>query len=259
MEIGFSENEAKAYMALLLENPSTAYDIAKRSAVPTSKIYEVLAKLSEKGAVFEIDDKEKCRYVPLPPDELITNHKNRLEGTLAELREGLNELKSNADLSFMRTIRDYGYLLDKARQIIEDARETVLLSVWPRELDLLKPALKQSIARGVKIAIVHFGQTKIQLGQIFAHPIEDTIFAEKGGQGLVVVTDSKEVLFAKVTNTGTAEGVHSISKGFVAMAEDYIKHDIYIMKIVNRFNKSLISKFGTNYHKLRDVFKDEEL
>jgi sugar-specific transcriptional regulator TrmB len=259
MDIGFSEYEAKAYIALIIENPSTAYEIAKRAPVPTSKIYEVLAKLSERGAVFEIDDKEKRRYMPLSPDELIATHRSKMEGTLDELRDGLNSVNSNADLSFLRTIRDYGYLIDKAKRIIDEAAETLLVSIWPREMELLRPALESADNRGVKIAIVHFGQSQTLVGQTFCHPIEDMILAEKGGQGLVVVADLKEVLFARVTSSGAAEGMHSISKGFVAMAEDFIRHDIYVMKIVERFDNLLLKKFGKNYHKLRDVFKDEEL
>lgn len=259
MDIGFSEYEAKAFIALIIENPSTAYEIAKRAAVPTSKIYEVLAKLSERGAVFEIDDKEKRRYMPLSPDELIATHRSKMEGTLDDLREELNSVNSNTNLSFLRTIRDYGYLIDKARRIIDEAADTLFVSIWPREMELLRPALESANNRGVKIAVVHFGPSKIQIGQTFCHPLEDTILAEKGGQGLVVVSDSKEVLFAKVTSTGAAEGVHSISSGFVAMAEDFIRHDIYVMKIVRRFDNLLLKKFGKNYYKLRDVFKDEEL
>jgi len=35
-ELGFSEYESKAYLALLHSNPSTAYEIAKESGIPTS-------------------------------------------------------------------------------------------------------------------------------------------------------------------------------------------------------------------------------
>ena len=259
MDVGFSEYEAKAYIALVTENPSTAYEIAKRAALPTSKIYEVLAKLSERGAVFEIDDQEKRRYMPQSPDELIANHRSRMEGTLDQLKEGLNGLNSNSELSFHRTIRDYGYLIDKARRVIDGAQAELLVSIWPREMELLRSALETADNRGVKIAVVHFGPSQSQVGQTFCHPIEDTILSEKGGQGLVVAADSLEVLLAKVSPSGLAEGLHSVNKGFVAMAEDFIRHDIYIMKIVGRFDNLLLKKFGKKYHKLRDIFKDEEL
>ena len=49
--IGLSEYEARAYVALIEKNPVTAYELAKTSGIPTSKIYEVISRLSEKELV----------------------------------------------------------------------------------------------------------------------------------------------------------------------------------------------------------------
>lgn len=258
MEVGFTENEAKVYVALLTENPLTAYEAAKRAAVPTSKVYEVITRLLERGAVFEISEKEKRRYIPLPPDELIATHRTQVDATLDELREGLNSIALSKDLSFIRTIHDYGLLINKARRIIESAATTLLVSTWPKEMEQLRPSLVAAEKRNVQIAIVHFGQTVEPIGKTYEHPIENTIFEEKGGQGLIVAADSKEVLFAKTSKDNTTGGIHSMSEGFIAMAEDFIHHDIYILKILRRFDKSLLQVYGKNYWKLRDIFKDEE-
>ncbi|MBW2364395.1 MAG: hypothetical protein JRF25_04815 [Deltaproteobacteria bacterium] len=98
----------------------------------------------------------------------------------------------------------------------------------------------------------------MRAGQIFKHPIEDTIYNEKGGRGFVIIADSKEALMATVFEENRVEGAWSVNKGFVTLAEDYVKHDIYIMKIVRRFDRQLIERFGENYVKLRDIFNDEE-
>ena len=54
------------------------------------------------------------------------------------------------------------------------------------------------------------------------------------------------------------DGAWSKNRGFVTLAEDYIKHDIYIMKIVRRYDEALISTFGKGYTMLRDIFSDKE-
>ena len=46
---------------------------------------------------------------------------------------------------------------------------------------------------------------------------------------------------------------------FVAAAEDYLKHDIYVQKIVGRFNALLVRTYGRNYARWRDVFSDRAL
>jgi hypothetical protein len=110
----------------------------------------------------------------------------------------------------------------------------------------------------VRIAVVHFGPHKSALRQIFSHPIEDTLFQEKGGRVLALVADSNEVLIGTIFSDNRVEGAWSSNRGFVTVAEDYIKHDIYIMKIVRRFDRPLVKKFGGKYAKLRDIFRDEE-
>jgi HTH-type transcriptional regulator, sugar sensing transcriptional regulator len=142
--------------------------------------------------------------------------------------------------------------------MIGSAKKSLLLSCWPEEMEKFKMHLKKSEKEKVRISIIHFGPTALNTGIIFKHPIEDTIYSEKGGRGLVIVRDSIEVLVGTINPDNHVEGAVSMNNGFVTIAEDYIKHDIYIMKVVNRFNDLLIKTFGDNYNKLRDVFNDKE-
>ena len=61
---------------------------------------------------------------------------------------------------------------------------------------------------------------------IYQHPIEDTIYNEKGGRGLVLVAVTKEALMGTIFPDYRVEGAWSVNQGFVTLAEDYIKHDI---------------------------------
>jgi sugar-specific transcriptional regulator TrmB len=141
--------------------------------------------------------------------------------------------------------------------MIDSAAVSVLISTWKEELALLEHKIRDALQRKVGVAVVHFGFPELKLAQMYRHPIEDTIYREKGGRGIVVVTDSKEVLMGTVSKDNKVEGAWSMNRGFVMMAEDYIKHDVYIMKIVGRFSGLLRKKFGSRYEKLRDIFKDE--
>ncbi|MFO0753225.1 MAG: helix-turn-helix domain-containing protein [Thermodesulfovibrionales bacterium] len=258
MEIGFSEYEARTYVALLGNNPATAYELARTSGVPSSKIYQVLAKLLERGVASALGEEGTKRYVPLEPGEFIEGHRSRTEATLKSLKQELTSVGKEAGMSYIWNIGDYGYLMDKAARMIRDARETILLSVWPEEAAALASLLKEAERRKVRIAAVHFGAPALDAGQVFPHPIEDTLYAEKGGRGLVLVVDAKEVLMGTLFEDDRVEGAWSMNRGFVALAEDYMKHDIYIMKIVQRFDGDLIRRFGARYAKLRDIFRNEE-
>ncbi len=50
---GFTEYEAKVYLALLDDNPATGYQISKTSNIPRSMVYETLSRLAVLEAVEE--------------------------------------------------------------------------------------------------------------------------------------------------------------------------------------------------------------
>ena len=257
-EIGFSEYEAKAYVALLTNNPATAYEIARLSGIPTSKIYGVISRLYNKGVVMLAGIEKKKRYIPIDPSEFIESTRKKIGTTLDDLQDDLSNIRKGADISYIWDVRDYEYLLEKAIRIVESAEESLLISGWDEELAVLEEHLALRKKNNVKIAIVHFGEITINVGMVFQHPIEDTVYNEKGGRGLVIIADTKEALMGTIFPGYKVEGAWSVNQGFVTLAEDYVKHDIYIMKIVKRFDEQLIERFGEKYHKLRDVYNDEE-
>ncbi|MDZ7685959.1 MAG: hypothetical protein U5O39_13890 [Gammaproteobacteria bacterium] len=40
----------------------------------------------------------------------------------------------------------------------------------------------------------------------------------------------------------------------MTVAEDYVKHDVYITKVTRFLNDEMKARFGAEYEKLRDVF-----
>ena len=50
-QLGFSSYEAKAYIGLLEHQPVGAYELAKRTQIPTSKIYETINKLLNRDVI----------------------------------------------------------------------------------------------------------------------------------------------------------------------------------------------------------------
>jgi sugar-specific transcriptional regulator TrmB len=258
MRLGLSEYEGRVYLSLVRKYPATAYEIAKESAVPTSKVYEVLKRLIDKEIISLIDEGKTVKYVAMNPDEFLGRHKTMTENLVEKLKTSLFDIRGRQGFSHIWNITEYDYFIHKVRKAVEGSRRSVLLSIWNEELMQIEDVLRDALRRDVRIATVHFGQPKIKIGQMYPHPIEDTIYQEKGGRGLVVVIDSREVLTGTISGKRRVEGAWSMNRGFVTLAEDYIKHDIYIMKIVRRFDRTLKTRFGNSYRKLRDIFSDEE-
>ncbi|MBU4002810.1 MAG: hypothetical protein KKB94_10880 [Proteobacteria bacterium] len=256
--LGFTEYEARAYVALIKIQPATAYEISRESGIPSSKIYEIIARLVEKNIFLAVIEQDKNKYVPVPPDEFVDRRKSYFDDTLKALKASLPGLRKNEGVSFIWNVYEYEYLMDKARRMIQGVEQEVMVSLWPEEFEGLIFVLQKAESTGVKIAVVHFGIPEKKIGQIFQHPIEDTLYEEKGGRGFTLVCDGKTALVATISTDLHVEGAWSHNMGFVTLAEDYIKHDIYITKIVKRFDPHLKKKFGKNYKHLRDIYEDRE-
>src|SRR5215208_8334913 len=80
-ELGFSEYEARAYLALLQRNPLNGYELAKVSGLPRANIYAVLQKLEERGAAVRLDLPNGTRYAPIAPAELTRRLAARFQDT----------------------------------------------------------------------------------------------------------------------------------------------------------------------------------
>jgi HTH-type transcriptional regulator, sugar sensing transcriptional regulator len=258
--LGFTEYEAKAYTALLRANtPLTAYEIAKASGIPTSKIYEVTGKLAERNVFYPLETSGTKKYEASDPSEMLAEHRLKTEASLSRISKGLASLRHDTNRNTIFNLSEYDVLIDKAIRMITGAKKEILLSVWNEEFRIFIPHLKNAKKRKVKIAVVHFGETEETTGHIFMHPIADTLYSEKGGRGLAIVCDGQEALIGTIHDNETVDGGISANTGFVTITEDYIKHDVYIMKIVNRFNSELVNRFGENYALLRDIFTDKEV
>ena len=118
----------------------------------------------------------------------------------------------------------------------------------------MERALRSALERGVRVALVHFGPPRVEIGATYHHPVEKTLYREKGGRGLTLVVDSDAVLIANFREDGQVDAAWSKNQGFVTVAEDYVKHDVYITKVTRFLDDAMIERFGPEYEKLRDVF-----
>lgn len=82
-EIGLTEYESTAYLFLLTSGPATAGQISRSTALPYSKIYNILTSLEEKGWI-EVESGRPKRYFPKPPSEALEATRLQVESLLAQ-------------------------------------------------------------------------------------------------------------------------------------------------------------------------------
>ena len=257
-QLGFSNYEARAYTALLQDNPLTAYEIAKNSGIPTSKVYEVIRKLEDKNTIQSIRAERSRLYIPVSLDEFVENYKLNIEDSLNSIRNSLKGVKVGIDTNYTWHMKNYDDIILRAKRMLGTARETALLMIWPDEVLQLMEDLTQAHERDIRLAVIHYGPTNMNTGQVYRHAVKDSVYAARGFRGLTLITDSKEALIGKISETN-ADAIWSMNDAFVIMAEDYLRHDIYLIKIMKRFNPVLKEAFGQRYEHMVDVFENDKL
>ena len=158
---GMSGYEAKAYIALVAAGePLNGYEVAKRSGVPRSTVYETLGKLTASGATYEVRTPEdSVSYLALPPKSLLDRLERHYESTLGALRKSLPEIVAPARLHLIHNLTGPEALLERAGDIIASAQHDLFLSLWPEELGPLDALVRQAQDRGVAISVMSFGET----------------------------------------------------------------------------------------------------
>jgi len=232
MKIGFSEYEAKAYMALLRESPITGYQLSKISGVPRSMIYEVLGKLTVRGAAMTLRRGDSTQYAPVPAEEFLDQLIEEQERLIASLKDDLAHLTSAPNLEYVWNIEGRENILAKAEEMIDQAKVCIYLALLPATFPDLRSALQEAIERKVRVVIYTTGEIGLPGGQIVIAPMSEEALSQAGGLGLILVIDGEEVLIGEWLTANRARASWTSSPLLVFIAEHHLRTDLYLPRIL---------------------------
>jgi len=255
IHIGFTEYEAKAYLALLQQSPLTGYAVARISGVPRSKIYEVLGAMVERGDVL-VSYGEPVQYAPKPPQELIASRRRTIEQQLAAAEKGLEDfLGKNTPTDLIWDIRGRDEILARLREVIGRAKRQILLQIWEEDAPEIREALLLAAQRGVVITVVAYGNPDFPFARIYAHePGEEEITDEYGGRWIILSIDGQEIVAGIVSLGKESRAAWSSHVGIVMPITEQIKHDLYIAEMLRNHREVLETNFGAALRNLRQQF-----
>jgi sugar-specific transcriptional regulator TrmB len=232
VKIGFSEYEAKAYVALLRESPVTGYQLSKLSGVPRSMIYEVMGKLIARGAAMTLRTGGATKYAPVPAAEFLDQlHREHKELT-DSLKDDLAALTLAPDLEYVWHIEGHDNIMAKAMEMIVQAKSGIYLALLPATFPTLKSSLEGAIARGVRVVIYTASALELPGGQVVVAPLSEEALTQVGGLGLILVIDGEEVLVAEWLTATQARASWTSSPLLVFIAEHHLRTDPYLPHIL---------------------------
>lgn len=259
-ELGFTDYEARIYVALLTASPATAYEIGKNHALPRPNVYSALEGLERKGAVQRVSS-DPVRYVPLSPKDLLERIASSVTSRCATLRERLDSLKPAQRTEYVWNLSGTGEAHAKIEELIAESEQHIWIKSHHGNLEPHVASLKAASARGVSILLVLFGSrdqidgwTQIPSAVVYAHEADGTVVGL--AQHLVTLTVDFKV--ALITNLKERTGAHTRSTPVVNLVETMIRHEIYLAEIFAALGKELEQRFGPALLSLRKIYLPEE-
>ncbi len=246
-----SKYEAKVYLCLLRTGRSYGNEVSKLSGVPGPKVYETLSKLVEKGLAYPIES-SPIMYQPLPLEEFIESKQKEITGVTTFLRINRENIETVETQQLFWQLNGKEALLQKAKDLIRKSKDCIMVSLWQDEATELSNDLEIAHLRGVNILSVQYGETECTVGQVFKHIMVPSVHKRHGSEMFLLV-DSVEGMFMYFEASTGWTGYHTSSLGLVRVIENYLRHDIYLNRVIQENYELMKKQYGENFNGLLDL------
>jgi Cd2+/Zn2+-exporting ATPase len=253
---GFTEYEAKVYLALVGEHPATGYHLSKTSGVPRSMVYESLGRLHTRGAVLKTEEHRATLFRPVPPDILLDRLDQEHHKLLHDLRDGLGKLYKTQAEERLWSINGRSPVISYATKVINDASEEIMLVIGDRELADLKHEILARCEAGVQVNVLLTGDELLQPdstekldadypGLHFArHPPLESQLQELTHM-LLIVTDRTTCLIANTEpQTGTMTATMTNNPQMVFIARQFVWMELFTQRLSTKIEPELLKRLS---------------
>lgn len=246
--IGFTEYEAKVYLALLRDHPATGYQLSKQAGIPRSMVYEALGRLDKRGAVLKTEEAKATLYRPMPPNALLDRLTNEHIRLIAGLRRELDALYTARDEGHLWTFTGEDTILSYARDMLANAQQEAMLVLTDANLRVLESSIRDAHDRGVSIGALLTGASRLEIGDVAHHPpLESEL--HKLADSLVVVVDEQEVLIASSQPTDFAATV-TTNNNMVQIGRQFVWMELFSHRILDQLGPELMARLAPRDRKV---------
>jgi sugar-specific transcriptional regulator TrmB len=188
-QLGLSEYESRAYIALVALGSGSANFVAEISQIPRTSAYKVMGSLEAKGFVSPKQGRPKS-FLPTDPEELSRKFVGEVEesfGKVARLKDLLSE---RGVPQLVYTIIGKDRVLEKLREMLDRSENSFVMSS-PSLLQIrgqLSRAFSNAVARGVRVTVITSPFVKA--------PAKIKVIRRKGLIATDAISDGKTALIA---------------------------------------------------------------
>lgn len=237
--LGFSEYEARVYVALVKEHPLNGYELARRAGIPRANVYGVLDRLTQRGAVYRVEAPNGVRYGPADPEALVDRLVAEHAEVAAAARREFRQLGGPADVAQVWNVQGYAPLLEHARVAIGAAQRSLLVALRPAEARALGAELTAATERGVDATTLCTAACASECGSCPGRVYRYRVSLDDRIAWFIAVVDGEEVLAAELAPDGDASMVRTRHALVVELASAYIRNAIALATLTEDLGERL--------------------
>lgn len=233
-KLGFNLYEAKAYAGLLKIGTANAYKVSKESGIPRARIYDVLETLTKRGLAMIEESSENTKiYTPVPSKVFLEKTKKEWEHDFEDVATALSELETEVNKQdiYVFTVKGRENIISYCRQLLNEASQYVMISMWDQMYDLLLPQFTECQNRGCKVLGVGHNFKNPVAGIEMHHDGKYHAMSEKL-PWFILSSDGEKLIYGCSAETDK-DAFYTEDVSHIYLLEDYIMHDMVINRIVS--------------------------
>jgi sugar-specific transcriptional regulator TrmB len=195
-------------------------------------IYEVLGKLTARGAAMTLYRGGATKYAPVPAAEFLDQLHRDYEELVVSLKDSLAGLESPADLEYVWNIEGHESIMAKAREMIGQAESCIYLALLPAMFPVMRRMLEDAIGRGVRVVLYTTSELDLPGGRVVTAHMSEGTLGQARGLGLILVIDGEEVLIGEWLTATQARASWTSSPFLVFIAEHHLRTDLYLPRVL---------------------------
>lgn len=155
VRLGFSEYEAKAYVAMASIGEGGIAEISQQSGIPRSRVYDIMERLAAKGFVV-VGATKPLRYRAVEPERVTDQIRAELAQTMEEVQMGLKDLRGTKDKTStpLWLVQGEGNIDLEIQEFIGEAQQSLGLLAMSKGLLLRHAKAIAEKSRKVKVDVI---------------------------------------------------------------------------------------------------------
>jgi hypothetical protein len=172
-----------------------------------------------------------ARFVATSPERLVEQMRRSTQGRLERLGSALQQLPARSRPEPIWTLSRYDQILRRVEQMIRGAEQSIYLSLWSRELELLLPVLREVEGRNLH-RVLH-SPDRLTLAPSGFSTWQDEAGGDDGRAGwshkALVVVDRREALIGGSEPSADNQAVVTTNPSLVDVATNHIVLDVTLL------------------------------